>query len=304
MADGPLRLRPPRAKGLLSGAVLLTLLLGLTGLGVIQLTAGRLSAWLALWAALPLVCVPLSGMVLYSLWSLLTARYELDRNAFRLRWGLAEERIPLAMIREVRPASEVPSLPTPRHITLPCVRLGRITRDDLQFSWYATRGLEGQLAILADQDILIISPADPEAFLDGYQRALRLGSIESLPRRSLLPTPTFEAILGEPWAMGMILLGALLPLALLGFLGFRIPGLSETVPFGFDPAGAPVTPSPPTRLLLIPLIAEFCWLADLALGWWLYRREGTRALAYAVWAASILVSGLFWGAAWQLLAAA
>jgi len=215
------------------------------------------------------------------------------------------------MIREVRPASEVPSLPTPRHITLPGVRLGRITRDDLQFSWYATRGLEGQLAILADQlailadqDILIISPPDPEAFLDGYQRALRLGSIESPPRRSLLPTLTFEAILGEPWAMGMILLGALLPLALLGFLGFRIPGLSETVPFGFDPAGAPVTPSPPTRLLLIPLIAEFCWLADLALGWWLYRREGTRALAYAVWAASILVSGLFWGAAWQLLAAA
>jgi len=271
MADGPLRLRPPRAKGLLSGAVLLTLLQGLTGLG-----------WLALWAALPLVCVPLSGMVLYSLWSLLTARYELDRNAFWLRWGLAEERIPLAMIREVRPASEVPSLPTPRHITLPGVRL----------------------AILADQDILIISPPDPEAFLDGYQRALRLGSIESPPRRSLLPTLTFEAILGEPWAMGMILLGALLPLALLGFLGFRIPGLSETVPFGFDPAGAPVTPSPPTRLLLIPLIAEFCWLADLALGWWLYRREGTRALAYAVWAASILVSGLFWGAAWQLLAAA
>jgi hypothetical protein len=52
------------------------------------------------------------------------------------------------------------------------------------------------------------------------------------------------------------------------------------------------------------LIGALCWLADLALGAWIYRREGDRLFAYALWAVAILVGALLWGATLQLIAAA
>jgi hypothetical protein len=103
-------------------------------------------------------------------------------------------------------------------------------------------------------------------------------------------------------ARGLVLAGLVLDLLLLGFLAVRAPALSGNVPFGFDPSGVPGPMVPPGRLLLLPLIAGFCWLGDLGLGAWLYRREREKPFAYAAWGTAVLVGGLFWGATLQLLA--
>ncbi len=79
--------------------------------------------------------------------------------------------------------------------------------------------------------------------------------------------------------------------------------LPTEVPFGFDPYGQPESLVPPTRLLLLPMIAGFCWLVDLAIGLWLYRRDDQRPLAYGLWGISVLVAGLLWGASLHILAA-
>jgi hypothetical protein len=100
------------------------------------------------------------------------------------------------------------------------------------------------------------------------------------------------------------LVGALLPISLLAFLAIQAPALPGEVPFGFDASGVPETLAPPGRLLLLPLAAGLCWMVDLVLGWWSYRREDLRVLAYLMWSFSILVGALFWGATLQLIAAA
>jgi uncharacterized membrane protein len=92
-------------------------------------------------------------------------------------------------------------------------------------------------------------------------------------------------------------------LLLLGYLVVRAPSLPAQVPFGFDPSGAPDPMAPPGRLLLLPMIGGLCWLADLVVGAWIYRRDQDRPLAYAMWAAAVLVGGLLWGATFHLLAA-
>ncbi len=96
-------------------------------------------------------------------------------------------------------------------------------------------------------------------------------------------------------------MGALLPLALLAFVGWRAPGLPSSVPFGFDALGNPGAEAPPGRLLLLPLMAGVLWLVDLSLGAWLYRSEPDRRLAYTVWAIALAGGLLLWGAALHLI---
>ena len=61
------------------------------------------------------------------------------------------------------------------------------------------------------------------------------------------------------------------------------------------------TLAPPGRLLLLPLIAGFCWMVDFTLGVWLYRRKEQRPLSYMLWGSAILMSGLLWVATAQLV---
>jgi hypothetical protein len=150
----------------------------------------------------------------------------------------------------------------------------------------------------------VISPPDPEACQNAFIETARMGSLELIPEGSRRPDFLFTRLWDDRLARALILGGLTLPVLLLSFLALRAPGLPEQVPFGFDPMGAPDPLAPPGRLLLLPLIGGLCWLADLVIGLWLYRRDRDRPLSYALWGAAIVVGGLLWGAALQLLAAA
>ncbi len=101
-----------------------------------------------------------------------------------------------------------------------------------------------------------------------------------------------------------MVLGAVIPLLLLAFVGWRASMLVGPVPFGFDQFGSPDPLAPPGRLLLLPLMAGFVWLADAMLGIWLYQAPDRRGLAYTVWLAAVISGGLLAGAALQLISQA
>ena len=296
---------PRRTLGLLLGGLILALLFGAVGLAIARLAEAAISASILLWIAVPLACVPLALPVGYRVFSLITARYTLDRNHFALTWGLAVEQIPLTKIAAGRRGDEfAPGLrPEPGLWWPGCVVGNRKLQGRGTVEFFATSTGRGLIVITSGERHLAISPPDPEAFLRSLQDALRSGALKRVAEVSQRPDFLFARIWADRRARILILAGLLLPLLLLTFLAVQGPGLPPQVRFGFEPGGTPGPLAPPGRLLLLPLISGLCWLADLSLGAWLYRREANALFAYALWATAVLVGGLLWGATLQLLAA-
>jgi hypothetical protein len=246
----------------------------------------------------------LAVVVAYRLYGLLTARYRLDRDGFYLVWGPAMEQIPLSMVKSVRRLEQsIGALRPGVGIWWPGCVVGRVSAADrLPVEFFAT-GL-GDRLVVVDTGVgsFAISPPDPAAFSQAFVDATRMGALEQIPAVSRRPDYFSSRMWNDRLARWLLLGGLILDLLLLGFLAVRASSLSGTVPFGFGPEGSPGPMVPPGRLLLLPLIAGLCWLADLALGAWLYRREPEKPIAYAVWTTALVVGGLFWGATLQLLA--
>ncbi|NIS81849.1 MAG: hypothetical protein GTO14_16935 [Anaerolineales bacterium] len=288
------------------GFLVLVVLLGAILLGVLQLATATFSAWIILWVSLPVVAVPLALLVGYRLYGLLTARYRLDRDGFYLMWGLNSEQVPLASIRRLQAGSDIaPNLRPRLGLWWPGCLVGHREIEGVgQIEFFATTAANGIVVLHLEDRSLAISPPDPEGFHQSFTAAMRMGSLEPIPERSLRPDFTSTRLWNDLPARVLIITGMLIPLFLLGYLAVRAPSMPSQVPFGFDLTGAPNTLAPPGRLLLLPMIGGLCWLVDLVAGVWLYRREQDRILAYVMWTTAALVGGLLWGATLQLLAAA
>lgn len=296
---------PPRLPGLLLGILFLIVLLGSTTYAASELAVAAISPWIVLWVLVPLLSVPLAGLVVYRLYGLLSATYRLDRNGFYLAWGLAREQIPLADLERPRLILDVPGRWLPHEgLWWPGCVVGQGWVEGVgRVDFFATTPPQGMVLLSAGERHLVISPPDPVGFVEAFTQAVRLGSLEPIPAISQRPDFLFNRVWADRVARLLIALGLALSLLLLGYLALRAPDLPPRVAFGFDPAGSPDRWAPPGRLLLLPLIGGLCWVVDLAAGMWLYRRESDRLLAYVVWGAAAFVGLLLWGAALQLLAA-
>ncbi len=297
---------PPRTKGLLLGSTLLLLFLGGMAVGILKLSTGRVTPMLGIWTAMVILSAPLALLIAYRLYGLITARYALDRNGFTLRWGLATEQIPLAVIIGIIKGSEaLNKIPLGKGFGLLGWRVGQRVITGLGFvEFFATTDPSSMIILKLKERNLVISPADGEGFENTFYEANRLGALKDLPERSQRPDFFSVRLWKDHLARILILLSLLLLLVLLGYLAFRLPGLPDQVPFGFDRVGRPDTLVPPARLLLLPLVGGFFWLLDSFLGAWFFRREDERKIAYFVWGIGLLMSILFCGAVWHLLSAA
>jgi hypothetical protein len=297
---------PPRRLGIVIGGLQLVVAMAAVVVGVYQLATAPISAWVILWVTLPLIGVPFMFLVSYRLYGLFTSRYRLDRDGFYLTWGMAVEQIPLAAITSIQPATEmVPDLKPSRGLWWQGCVVGRqeiIGAGMIEF--FATTGPQGMVIISAGDQMIAISPPNLENFQQVFIDATRMGSLERIPTFSQRPDFIFAHLWADTVARVLILIGLALPLLLLGYLAVSVPELPPLLPFGYEPSGAPGLLAPPGRLLLLPMISGLCWLVDLVVGVWLYRRIENRPLALAMWAVAVVVGGLFLGAALQLLAAA
>ena len=296
---------PPRLKGLLINTALLLLFLGGMAWGILQLSAGRVTPMLGIWTGMVICCAPLSLLVAYHLYGLITARYDLDRNGFAIRWGLASEQVPLsAIVGIVRGSQALHRRTLGWAYDLLGWSVGQRSIPGLGMIDFFIAGEPSGIIILKlKQRSLAISPASIEAFESAFAEANRLGSLKEPTERSQRPDFFSVRLWKDRIARSLILGSLLLLVFLLGYLAFRLPGLPDRVPFGFDLAGKPDTFVPPARLLLLPLAGAFFWAADLLLGAWLYRRQDGRSIAYFIWAIGLTMSLLFGGAVRYLLAA-
>lgn len=296
---------PSRSRGMIFGFAILLLLLGAGVFGLVMLATDTISVWMVLWVLLPLLSFPLIMAVGYRLYGLITARYYLDRDGFFLQWGSVVEQIPIAAIQGVDTAEALGAeLRARGALAWPGLVLGECEDENTgRVEFFASTSADRLVVIQTAAHSFAISPQDREGFLGAFNSALRMGPLETIPAISKRPQFVQTVIEVDTIARLLVVVGVLLPLLLLGYLGFRVVGLPPAVPFGFGPEGIIDTFAPPGRLLLLPMIGGLCWLIDLVAGFWLYRSEKNRPLAYTLWAMPILVSGLLWGATLQLLSA-
>jgi hypothetical protein len=298
--------RPPRLTGIALGLLFLALALGGAALGLAQISGAAASALLVLWTVLPLAGVPLALVVSYHLFGLLTARYAVDRDSFRLRWGWAEEVSPLAdTVLGPVPDSLRDQLRPKRGLWWPGCLVGQGEFPGIGVvEFFATRADRDLLLVSTRNRTLAISPPDVAAFTEAFVSATRFGSLRKVGSRSVRAEFFSARIWQDRTARVLILLGLILPLGLLGYLGAVAGSLPDLVPFGFEAGGLPEIRVPPSRLLFLPLIAVLCWLVDLILASVLFRNDRDKPLAYGAWGLAVVVAILLWGAALQLLAAA
>lgn len=225
--------------------------------------------------------------IVYRGYALLQARYSLERDGLRLRWGLRAEDIPLPQVEWVRPAGEL-GLP----LRLPSLRwpgaiLGVRHIDGLGAVEFMASEEETMLLVATPQKVYAISPAEPRRFQSAFQRVIEMGSPTPLASFSALPAAFLQRVWADRSARMLMLSGLALTLILFLLTGLLIPN-RPSVSLGYNAVGEPLPPAPPERLLLLPVLAGLMLAVNLVGGLFFYRRSDWRPIAYLLWGCSAL----------------
>ncbi len=283
---------PPRRKGYILYAGLTLLLLGLSGFLLIFALDQQSSGFFALallGAVIVLVPIP---FILYATYALLRAKYILDREGLKIRWGLRVIDIPMPDIEWVRMADKKQTkMPTPAWSFTGLMRGVRHSPDLGEVEFLASD--QNRLVLVGTADrVFAISPEKPNDFLKAFQSAFELGSITPLKPISKQAGTFIVSVFADRRARLLIILESALILALLVTVAVIIP-TRPTIALGYQPGGPQNAASPSDRLLLLPVLSLFALAVDLTLGFFLFRIERTRIVAYLILASGLIAPLLF-----------
>jgi len=283
---------PDRRMGLIFHTVSIILLVLLALGGQWQAVQANISPISSL-NLLPVLAAALIGPILaYRIYALQSAVYTIQRDGIRLRWGLRSEDIPMNQVLWIHPASDLSApLPLPR-FRFPGAVVGRrsIPGDgEVEFLASDVRQL---LLIATESGGFAISPAQPERFLQVYQRFTEMGSFAPLTPRSVYPAFLLKTVWSSTIARSLLLICFSLSLILLVWVGFATPG-RETIHLGFYPDGSPGDLMPATRLYLLPLLDASFLLVGVLVGLFFFRRDESRPVSYLLWFTNAFTSLLF-----------
>jgi hypothetical protein len=283
---------PPKRLGFYFqlGAILVLIAAGFYGF--YQLTQASLGPAF-LFAMIPiLLAVSLTPPLVYRMLSLANASYILQRDGITLQWGQRIEEIPMTSVLWVRPASELRGrLPLP-WFYWPGSVIG-IRRypeaGQVEFMASTTHSL---LLIGTPGQVYAISPDDRQAFLAAFNRLAELGSLTPISPRSIRPSLWISHVWSNQLARWLILVSTLFSLALLVWVSFMIPRLSE-VSLGFQPDGSLREPVPAVQLMLLPVVNSLIYVVNLVIGLAFFRQDEKSPLAFLLWGNMAIISGLF-----------
>ena len=252
--------------------------------------------------------------VLYQLWGLINAGYELNRNALVIHWGPVEHQIPMGSVREVisgarlenlriRPSLRWPGYfvalgrSTPKRGDTGEADTGRTPLDPILF--YATARPKEQVILRTDTVAYAISPADFEEFLVALRERLEMGPTQEVEELSRHPAFLDWQIWRDRWALGMLSGSVGLLILLVGLLCWRFPYLPEQIVLRFTATGEPLLVTGTGRIFYIALVGAIFVVLNTGLGLLFYRRE--RPLAYFLWSGLVATIGSLWAAIVSIL---
>jgi len=238
--------------------------------------------------------------LVYRMYALQRARYILARDGISIYWGLRREEIPINQVNWVGSADQNKMTLSKPFLRLPGAVLGMHTQaDGKPVEFLAARDTKLVMIVTPDR-IFAISPADESEFLRTYRRLSEFGSLAPIQSKSDYPTFLLTRSWADRPARVLIITSAILALVLILWVSLSIPGHPMTA-LRLNADGSPVELVPGIRLLLLPVINTFFFIADLLLGLFFYSRADTHSLGYLMWASSALTSLLFSGAIYFIL---
>ncbi|MBN1266322.1 MAG: hypothetical protein JXA25_12570 [Anaerolineales bacterium] len=295
---------PSHAREISTGIFALLLTVGISIFAILRLISAELSPWLLLWIMLPLIGLPLSSVFVYRLFGLITAQYALDRNGFYLKWGLAEEHIPLARIRSITRLDRLPECAGGQAAILGLARSFVNPENGQELEFFTAGSPKNTLLLTSESRMLVFTPADPVRFLKTYRDFTHQGALQRIKPLSIRPVFLATALFKDRLARWLLPSGLVINLLLLAFLILGSSALPENVPFSFDTAGRVQLLAPANRLLLLPLAGGLLWMLNFLLGTWFYHRKADPILSYVLWGAAVVPGLLLWGAVINLLSTA
>lgn len=283
---------PPVRWGLIVHIAGALALAGAGGYGLWQTFHAIIGPNFIVYLILSLLALGLAIWFVYRAYALQGAFYVLERDGLRLHWGLRLEDIPMNTVIWARMAEDLETrLPLPWQ-RIPGSIQGNRTLPGVGKVEFLASSWRGIVLVATSEQIYAISPQDPQAFLNAFQRFMELGSLSPLPARSVFPTILITRVWQARLARYMILLGLSFSLILLIGASLVIPGRDQ-ISLGYTPALETRDPIPAVRLMLLPVLNGFFFLADLLLGLFFFRQDERQSLAYLLWGGGTLTALLF-----------
>jgi hypothetical protein len=283
---------PPKRRGLIiHGAIILVLAI-IAVIGFINITradvgpAFLISLLVALAAFAP---IPFLVYRAYSLWR---ADYHLDRDSLAINWGLRVEDIPLSDIEFIRSSDDLTTPLALPSLSIPGGLLGMRRHPDLGVVEFLASDRKKLLLVATAKRVFVISPENPAGLTQTFARATEMGSLSPVESKSVYPS----FVVTQAWESGLArylwLTTLFLNLGLFVWASLIIPS-TPRVALGPQFIGSALETVPSSQLIIFPVASLLLSVAGWIAGLYFYRWEKERALAFIVWASSMLMSLLF-----------
>jgi hypothetical protein len=291
---------PPRRWGLIFHALALLALLAGGAFGLWRISLAQPGLTFLLYLLLILGVILLVPLLLYRAYALQRAFYTLERDGIHLRWGLRGEDIPMDVVLWVGAAEDLGyALPRPI-LRWPGAVLGTRRLPDGKAAEFLAGRTKGLVVIITTRRAFVISPDDRVGFLKTFQRLSEFGSLSPILSHSMFPAFVLSRSWADRPARFLLLVSILLASGLFIWVSLAIPSHTQ-ISLRLYPPDAPLELVPGVRLLLLPVLNTFIFVADLVLGLFFYRQKDSQPLTYLLWGSSALTSLLFMGAVFFIL---
>ena len=272
--------QPPRALGLMVGAVLIALALGISALlvlGTLDQPFGLLTLGTSM---VTVTCLGVAAVFGYWTYALAMLSYSLDRNGLVIRWGLTQQIIPLGAIDRLVPGTAV-GVPRVEGVSWMGYHVGRaeIQRigDVLFYSTHQTP--EQVLYVMTTERNYAISVPDPAAFARQIQVRQDLGPTAEVTHHVERSLSSVQGFWGDH--TGRVLAIAAIGVCVVGWLAlvFQYGALPETVHVFFPPSEiAPLSDTNAKNILIaVPRAGSIVLAINLAAGVLMYAWDRTVA---------------------------
>lgn len=233
--------------------------------------------------ALILIAVPLI-FLLYRLYSLIFSYYRLERDGLHIKWGLRTEVIPLNAIEWIRSPQEMTEDVPWSVLPMPGAYLGTVSvHERLTFEFLAS-DMKTMLFVGTPKYIYAISPQNPAAFLNGFERILQMGALSNVAWTTTRPGSwILEAWQNKPGRYASIA-SLILLISLYIFVGIRF-RVGETISLRFSPEGKPLEEISSTNMLIVPLAATIIWITGTVLGLLIFQKKENHRISELIWSA-------------------
>ena len=283
---------PLRQRGYALHSLLIVLLVAILSFCIWQASQFGNEPGLILWSLAALLAFTPLPLLMYRVYALRRGNYLLDRETLTIRWGLRLEKIPVSDVEWVRPASDLTNRLRLPPFSMPGAVVGTRHHPDLVSVEFLADNAANLLLIATARRVFAISPADPVAFTQDFQRTVEMGSLATVAPQSIFPS--FAVI--QAWDSRLVrflwLVGLLLNIGVLVWVSLLIPAL-KSIPLGFISSDVPRNAVPGVQLLLLPIISFLFYIISWVAGLYFFRRPTKRILAYFTWGSSALSGLLF-----------